>query len=173
MMVAVALDPILLDKKDLAILRALQHDGRLSNVALADAVALTPTPCARRVRRLEAAGVLRGYVGLVDPVALGLRVTAFTKLRLISERRPEVESFEDSVLDFPEVMECYAMAGGYDYLLKVVAEDLSAYHHFLRSKLLRIRAVDHVETNFVLNAVVARTELPLARSVRRLHVAPP
>ena len=150
-----------LDAIDLRILAELQPDARLSIANLADRVALTPTPCARRVRLLEQAGYIGSYVTLLDQRAIGLPVNAFVEVRLTRERQEEVRAFESSVRSYPEVMECWAMSGGYDYLLRVVTADLQAYNRFMRDKLLILPSVSQVETGFGLEQVLGRTALPL------------
>lgn len=150
-----------LDQIDLKILAELQANARISIARLAKQVSLTPTPCARRVQQLEAAGFIRGYVTLLDQAALGLPVNAFVEVRLIREGRVEVAEFESAVNRCPEVMECWALSGGCDYLLRVIAPDLDGYNRFLRDELLSLGCVDHVETSFALQRVVDRTVLPL------------
>lgn len=155
-----------LDAIDLRILAELQPDARLSIAKLAERVALTPTPCARRVRLLEQAGYIGGYVTLLDQRAIGLPVNAFVEVRLTRERQEEVRAFESSVRGYPEVMECWAMSGGYDYLLRVVTADLQAYNRFMRDKLLILPSVSRVETGFGLEQVLDRTALPLDQLAR-------
>ncbi|MBN1238104.1 MAG: Lrp/AsnC family transcriptional regulator [Gammaproteobacteria bacterium] len=150
-----------LDQIDLRLLAELQSNARISVTALAKRIALTPTPCARRIQQLEAAGFIRGYVTLLDQTRLGLPVNAFVEVRLVREGKAEVAELESAVHRFPEVMECWAMSGGYDYLLRVVTPDLEGYNRFLRDDLLSLRCVDHVETSFALQRVVERTALPL------------
>jgi Lrp/AsnC family transcriptional regulator, leucine-responsive regulatory protein len=150
-----------LDQIDVKLLMELQANARISITTLAKRVALTPTPCARRVQQLEAAGIIRSYVTLLDQAMLGLPVNAFVEVRLVREGKAEVAEFESAVERCPQVMECWAMSGGYDYLLRVVTSDLEAYNRFLRDELLSLRCVDHVETSFALQRVVERTALPL------------
>ncbi|HEX6999452.1 MAG TPA: Lrp/AsnC family transcriptional regulator [Gammaproteobacteria bacterium] len=150
-----------LDQTDLKILKELQENARISIAELAKRVALTPTPCARRIQLLEAAGVIKGYAAVLDQTSLGLPVTAFVEVRLTREGKDEVREFESAIRGYPEVMECWAMSGGYDYLLRVVTADLDGYNGFLRDRLLTLGCVDHVETGFALQRVVARTALPL------------
>ena len=150
-----------LDAIDIRILAELQPDARLSTTELANRVALTATPCARRIRLLERAGFIGGYVTLLDQRAVGLPVNAFVEVRLTRERQEEVRAFESSVRSYPEVMECWAMSGGYDYLLRVVTADLQAYNRFMRDKLLCLPSVSRVETGFGLEQVLGRTALPL------------
>ncbi len=156
-----------LDAIDLKILAELQPDARLSITELANRVALTTTPCARRVRQLERAGLISSYVTLLDQHAIGLPVNAFVEVRLTREGHEEVAAFESSVRRYPEVMECWAMSGGYDYFLRVVTADLQAYNRFLRDRLLCLPSVSHVETGFGLERVLGRTALPLDHLARR------
>jgi Lrp/AsnC family leucine-responsive transcriptional regulator len=152
---------MVLDRIDLRILEELQANARISVAELAKRVALTPTPCARRIQQLEGAGYIRAYATLLDQAALGLPVNAFVEVRLVRESKAEVAEFESAMNQYPEVMECWAMSGGYDYLLRVVTPDLDGYNNFLRHRLLNLGCVDHVETGFALQRVVNRTTLPL------------
>jgi Lrp/AsnC family leucine-responsive transcriptional regulator len=156
-----------IDRIDLRILKELQTNARISVAALSKKISLTPTPCARRVHRLEAAGYIKGYVTLLDQSLLGLPVNAFVELRLIRESKTEIAEFEAAVHRYPEVIHCWAMSGGYDYLLHVVTPDLDGYNQFLRNQLLSLHCVDHVETSFALERVVDRTALPLEHLARR------
>jgi Lrp/AsnC family leucine-responsive transcriptional regulator len=149
------------DPIDVRILRELQQDARISISELAARVSLTPTPCARRMQQLESAGVIEGYVAVLDQNRLGLPVNAFAEVRLARETKKEVALFESAVLRHPEIMQCWAMSGRYDYLLHVVTADLESYNRFLRDELLALGCVDHVETSFALQRVMARTALPL------------
>jgi Lrp/AsnC family leucine-responsive transcriptional regulator len=159
---------MVLDRIDLRILDELQSNARISIAELAKRVALTATPCARRVQQLEAAGFIKAYATLLDQAALGLPVNAFVEVRLVRESKAEVAEFESAMNRYPEVMECWAMSGGYDYLLRVVTPDLDGYNNFLRHQLLNLGCVDHVETGFALQRVVDRTTLPLKHlSARR------
>lgn len=157
----------MMDKTDIKILDLIQGDARISTVKLADMVNLTPTPCARRVQNLEKEGYIKDYVGLVDQNMVGLPVNAFVELRLVREQEDQITDFETNIKQYPEIMECYALSGGHDYLLRVVAPDLESYHQFLREKLLTISAVDSVQTSFALDRVVYRTALPLDHLLRR------
>lgn len=150
-----------MDKIDRQILKHLQTNARLSMVELAERVNLTQTPCSRRVQNLERTGVIEQYVGLLNHKSVGLPVNAFVELSLKREDERVVPEFESGLLDFPEVMECYALSGGHDYLLRVVAPDLDAYHSFLKEKLLTLRGVEGLQTSFALSRLIYRTELPL------------
>ena len=149
-----------IDTIDFRILAQIQADGRITNQDLAERVGLSPSPCLRRVRNLEADGVIRGYVGLVDPVALGLTVTAFVRVRLDGQDDRHLAVFEEKVASFPEVMECYLMTGESDYQLRVLVASLAAFEDFLRQKLTKIDGVSQVTSSFALRPVVYRTALP-------------
>jgi DNA-binding Lrp family transcriptional regulator len=153
----------MLDRIDLRILAELQGNARISIAELAQRVSLTATPCARRVQQLEKAGLINAYVTVLNQDAIGLPVNAFVEVRLIREGKVEVAEFESTVKSYPEVMECWAMSGGYDYLLRVVTSDLDGYNRFLRSQLLNLGCVDHVQTGFALQRVIYRTALPLTQ----------
>ena len=149
-----------IDTIDFRILARIQADGRITNQDLAERVGLSPSPCLRRVRNLEADGVIRGYVGLVDPIALGLTVTAFVRVRLDGQDDRHLAVFEERVASFPEVMECYLMTGESDYQLRVLVASLAAFEDFLRQKLTKIDGVSQVTSSFALRPVVYRTALP-------------
>ena len=150
-----------LDTLDRKMLRELQQDGRITNQKLSETVGLSPSPCLRRLRQLEGEGVITGYVALVDPVSVGLPVTAFVRIRLDRQDDRHLAAFEDAVAGFAEVMECYLMSGEADYQLRVLVPSLAAFEDFLRFKLTRIPAVAEVTTSFALRPVVYRTALPV------------
>jgi Lrp/AsnC family leucine-responsive transcriptional regulator len=149
-----------LDKTDYRILNKLQNNARMSNTELADAVGLSPSPCLRRVKQLEADGVIKRYVGIIDPKAVGLPISIFVSVSLHSQQRTGLEEFEQRIQSYPEVMECYLMTGSADYLLRVVVPDLDSYERFLAEKLTRITGVANIQSSFALKQVVYRTELP-------------
>lgn len=150
-----------LDPIDRRILREVQRDGRVTNQDLSERVGLSPSPCLRRVRRLEADGVIARYVALVDPVAVGLPVSAFIRVRLHQQDDRHLALFEAAVAGFAEVMECYLMTGDADYQLRVAVESLAAFEDFLRQKLTRIEGVAEVTTSFALRPIVYKTALPI------------
>ncbi|MEX6723049.1 Lrp/AsnC family transcriptional regulator [Parapedomonas caeni] len=154
---------ILRDPINRRIVEALQADGRLTNQELADRVGLSPSPCLRRVKALEAAGVISGYVALVDPATAGLSVTAFVRVRLDQQDDHHLQRFEAEVQRFPEVMECYLMTGESDYQLRLLVGSLAEFEDFLRQKLTRIAGISQVTTSFALRPIVYRTALPLDR----------
>ena len=150
-----------IDAIDRRILAELQENARVSNADLARAVGLSPSPCLRRVRELEQAGVIRGHVALLSPSAVGLPVSVFVQVTLERQVEKALDVFEASVLDRPEVMECYLMTGDADYLLRVVIADLAAYENFLKSYLTRVPGLASIKSSFALKQVKYRTALPL------------
>lgn len=149
------------DQLDRRILEIIQHDARISNTDLAERVGLSPSPCWRRVRALEAAGVLRQYVTLVEPEAIGLPVNVFAMVTLEKQIEKRLEQFERSVTERPEVMECYLMTGEFDYLLRVVVPDVAAYRRFVLDHLSRIEGIASIKSSFALKQVQYKTALPL------------
>lgn len=151
-----------LDRTDRRLLDLMQHNGRISNLELADAVGLSPTPCSRRVRRLEASGLIRGHATLLEQSRLGLKLTAYIGISMDRHTPDRFEAFEAQVSGFAEVMECSVVTGqSADYLLKVVVPDMEYYERFLLGKLTRIAGVTGVHSSFELRRVVQRTALPL------------
>ena len=149
------------DKKDLRILKILQEQARISNSDLAQHVGLSPSPCWRRVRALEDAGVIQQYVALVNAKSVGLPINVFATVTLDKQIESALEAFETSVTKRPEVMECYLMTGEFDYLLRVVVPDLEAYEHFLLEHLTRIKGIASIKSSFSLKQVCYKTTLPL------------
>ena len=139
-----------LDLVDIRILEALQRDGRISNHELAARANLSPSPCWRRVRRLEETGVIAQYVALLDPQALGLSITAYAHVTLENHHPGSVEEFDAFVDERPEIMECSMVSGQFDYILRIVVPDMSAYEHFLSTYLLPLSRVRSVSTSFAL-----------------------
>jgi len=150
-----------LDAVDRRILTVLQEDARISNVDLAEQVGISPSPCWRRVKTLEDSGVIAKHVSLVDPAAVGLPVSVFVQVTLERQIETALETFEQTVLARPEVMECYLMTGDSDYLLRVVVADLAAYERFLMDHLTRLNGVASIKSSFALKQVKYRTALPL------------
>ncbi len=152
---------IRLDKIDRKILSELQADARLTNSELAERVGLSPSPCLRRLRNLESAGVIDRYVALVDQEKVGLPVSVFVSIQLERQREEELDKFDREVSRHPEVLECYLMTGSRDYLLRVVTADLSAYERFLKEKLTRIDGVASIQSSFALKQIKYTNTLPL------------
>ncbi|PHV10668.1 Lrp/AsnC family transcriptional regulator [Chitinimonas sp. BJB300] len=150
-----------LDKVDIKILDALQKDGRLSNLELADAINLSPSPTLRRLKRLEQEGVIARYVALLEPAKVGLGLEAFVRV-MLDKRERQFATFAVAVQAWPEVVACHAMAGEMDYLLRVVFEDLAHFSRFVMDTLLQHPGVLDVKSSFVLQAIKQTTALPLA-----------
>lgn len=142
-----------LDRTDIAIIRALQEDGRQSNLALAEKVNLSPSPCLRRVKQLEEAGVICGYTALIDNKAYGLPLTLFVRISLERHSRDVVEGFEKAIGKLDEVIECHLLTGGADYLLRVVVADLEDYQRFMSEEIHIIPGVASIDTSFALKTV--------------------
>lgn len=155
-------EPHRLDRYDRRILEILQEDASLSNQALADRVGLSPSPCLRRVRALEQAGVLLSRVALLDRRSLGLELTALIHIGMDRHTPERFAHFEETVASYPEVQHCYLITGqSADYMLQVVVPDMDAYQEFLLRRITRLEGVDSVHSSFVLRRVVDRTALPL------------
>ena len=150
-----------LDRTDLRILDILQEQGRLSNQEIAERVSLSPSPCLRRIRRLEDAGVIRQYVALLDPGKLGLGLLAYVSVKLEKRGKMPMEDFGARVQGWPEVAACYAMTGEMDYLLRVHVEDLQHFSRFVMDQLLRQPGVVDVKSSFALERIKETTALPL------------
>jgi Lrp/AsnC family leucine-responsive transcriptional regulator len=151
-----------LDRTDRRILEAMQTKGNISNLDLAEIVGLSPTPCSRRVKRLEESGIINGHACLLNQPMLGLKITAYIGISMDRHTPDRFEEFESKVSDFPEVMECSVVTGqSADYLLKAVVPDMEYYEKFLLGKLTRIPGVAGVHSSFELRRVVYKTALPL------------
>lgn len=150
-----------MDDIDSKIIRALQNDGRMTVIDLADHVGLSPTPCARRLDRLQRDGIITGYAAQVDPEQLGFGVTIFVSVELEKQDRSAIDSFEKAIRRCDEVMECYLMTGSRDILLRVVAKDLNAFDAFLENRLMKIQGIRNLRSNFALRTMVKRESLPL------------
>ncbi|MEQ8409890.1 MAG: Lrp/AsnC family transcriptional regulator [Gammaproteobacteria bacterium] len=151
-----------LDKLDIRILGELQRNGAITNLELADKVGLSPSPCARRVKQLEDAGVIKGQVTLLSASKLDLKLTALIQISMDRHTPDRFEQFEEKVRGFPEVIECLLITGqSADYQLKVVVPDMEYYQQFLLNKITRIEGVSDVHSSFMLREVQNSTELPL------------
>jgi Lrp/AsnC family leucine-responsive transcriptional regulator len=150
-----------LDNTDYAILKNLQTEGRLSNSDLAERVDLSASACLRRVRLMEEAGIIEGYTMLVNQAAVGKSSTIFVEVSLTSQSEKNLADFENAVSDCPEIMECYLMAGSFDYLLRIVASDASNYERIHTLYLSRLPNVLRIQSNFALRTVCKRTNFPI------------
>jgi len=149
-----------MDSKDRQIIAALQQDGRLTNQELSERVALSPSPCLRRLRLLEEAGVIKGYTAIVDEQAFGLPITAFVRIRLERHSEDIVAAFERKIRSLDSILDCYVMTGDADYLLRVLIESLQDYEQFVRTKLHRIEGIASIDTSFAYGVVKRATVFP-------------
>lgn len=150
-----------LDSTDRRILAALQKDGRMSLADLSTHAGLSPSPCLRRIRIMEKAGVISRYVAVLDQNVVGLPVSVFVSVRLERQREDALDKFSKAIARWPEVLECYLMTGSRDYLLRVVAADLAAYERFLKDKLTRLDCISSIESSFALKQVKYTNVLPI------------
>ena len=150
----------IMDQIDQNILRALQFDGRLTNLELSQKVGLSPSPCLRRVRAMEEQGILVGYPALLDQDASGLPMNVFVSVRLEQQSTASIQKFEDAVNKLDEVLDCYLMTGNRDYLLRVVSQNLKSYEIFVRDKLTSIPGIAAIESSFALGRVKKRSVFP-------------
>lgn len=156
-----------LDQIDLAILDALQADGRITNVALARRVGLSPTPCLERVRALEAAGLIKGYAAQLSAPALGLGLTVFVQIAIERTSQRVFEEFRAAVRAIPEIQECHMVAGGYDYLLKVRVPDMAAYREFLGAVLSGVPGIRETHSYPVMEEVKDSVTVSLGHLAER------
>ncbi|MDC1208121.1 Lrp/AsnC family transcriptional regulator [Litorivicinus sp.] len=143
----------MLDAIDRRILGALQRDGRLTQIELADKVGLSPSPCARRLKRLESEGFIRGYSALIDEEKLGFGFSIFVSVRLDQQVDDRLVNFESAIRGCPEVVDCWLMTGSFDYLLRVSVSDLHEFERFLTANLTRIGGVASIESSIPLRRV--------------------
>lgn len=158
-------DTVALDRTDLRILEVLQREGRITNAELAERVNLSPSPCLRRLQRLEASGVIAGYTAYLDPKRVGLGLKAYVRIQLAEHDADAIARFAERVASWPEVVECHALTGDMDYLLHVHVEDLDHFSRFLLDKLL-VSGVADVNSSFVLRTVKHTRVLPLDHLAR-------
>jgi len=149
-----------LDAKDRQIIRVLQRDGRATNHALAEEVNLSPSPCLRRLRILEEAGVIEGYNAKVSAEKYGLSLRAFISVRLSIHTKEAVTRFESRIKYMDEVMGCYLLTGGQDYLLQVVVKDLKGYDDFIREKLHAVGGIASIDTSICYSVVKETAVFP-------------
>ncbi len=144
-----------LDRIDVRILRELSRNGRITSIDLSNRVGLSPTPTARRVRRLERVGIISGYSARIDEVALGFDVSVFVSVRLDRQVDDALATFERAIAEFPEVVDCWLMTGDRDYLLRVVTENMRDFEKFLVGKLTRVDGVASIQSSIPLRRVKA------------------
>jgi Lrp/AsnC family leucine-responsive transcriptional regulator len=142
-----------LDAIDKKILRALSRQGRLTNAELAEQVGLSPSPCWTRVKRLEQAGIIKGYAAVLDQAALGLPDTVFIEVMMERHDEAQLQRFEAAVRDIPEILECHLVTGEYDYVIKAAVGGTAGYERLLRDRLYRLPGVRHTRTSFALRSL--------------------
>lgn len=156
-----------MDNIDKKILDLLQNNGNISNQELAEHIALSPSPCSRRVKQLEDEGYIRQYVALLDPIKLGLQLTIMVSVALVNHDPKIMKNFEETIASFPEVIQCYLITGqSADYLIKVIVPNLDEYQSFLLKKLTIINGVNQVHSSFILQHIIDKTALPLDHIVK-------
>jgi Lrp/AsnC family leucine-responsive transcriptional regulator len=151
-----------LDRFDAKILDALQRDGRLSVVDLAESIGLSATPCARRIKALESEGAIEGYAAVLNPARVGLAVLAIVQVKLTEHTDETVARFEREILLMDEVTKCMAMTGSYDFILEVYGKDLEALSNVVLKKLIRVPNVRDLQSSVVLQTIKRTARIPLA-----------
>jgi DNA-binding Lrp family transcriptional regulator len=160
-----------LDRHDVALLTELQRDSRQTVQQLAAAAGLSSTPCWKRVKEMEAAGIIRGYTALVDREKVGLSLAVLAEVNLTRHNEDDVQRFERAVAASPPIVSCYATTGQADYVVKVLVPDIKNYEAFLHEVLFKLPGVTHVRSSVVLKEVKAETRLPLEAPGRPLKPA--
>ncbi|KAA3639049.1 MAG: Lrp/AsnC family transcriptional regulator [Proteobacteria bacterium] len=151
-----------MDKYDRKILKVLQSEGRISNKDLAQEVALSQAPCWRRVDALQKSGLIKGYTAIVDQEKVGLNITAFAQITLDNHHPETVQHFDRSIQQWPEILECHATSGEYDYLLKIVTRDMNSYNHLIYEKILTLPSIRSVNTSFSMQQKKRTSHLPIS-----------
>jgi len=149
-----------MDAIDQKIIAALMADGRLTNQELSERVGLSPSPCLRRVRNLERAGVIKGYAAIIDQERYGMPINVFVSIRLERQTDAALKAFERGIEGLDEVMECYLMTGSRDYLLRVVSDSLKSYERFVREVLAALPGIASIESSFAFSQLKKRATLP-------------
>jgi len=149
------------DEIDTAILEKLQKNGRITNAQLANEVGISPSAMLERVKRLERTGVIRKYVAIVDPEKIGRNMFGLVSVSLAAHQYSSINRFESEISKLSEVLECYNIAGEYDFLIKIICSSMKEYQEFLIKKLTKIEGIDKVHTNFILSTVKHSTVIPL------------
>jgi Lrp/AsnC family transcriptional regulator, leucine-responsive regulatory protein len=150
-----------LDRRDIVLLTELQRDSRQTVQQLAERVSLSSTPCWKRIKEMEAAGVIRGYTALVDREKVGLALCVIAEVNLTRHTEDEVTRFERAIADVPQVVGCYATTGQADYVIKVLAPDIKSYERFLHETMFKLPGVTHVRSSVVLKEIKSDTRLPI------------
>ncbi len=157
-----------IDSKDLNILSILQSKGRMAISELATKLNMSDTPCLRRIKKLEKAGIITGYSANINAEAVGLNAMVYVFIRLTENSNTNADIFENSVKKLPEILECSVITGSHDYLLKIISNDLLSYESFIKQSLGNLKCVGSIESTVVLKQTFSRSELPLAESDKKL-----
>jgi DNA-binding Lrp family transcriptional regulator len=155
------IDSVSLDEHCLKILSALQRDARQTVQQISEAVGLSPTPCWKRIKDMEAAGVIRGYTTIVDPEKVGLHVSAVAEVNLDRHSEEQVQRFEQAVAASPQIIRCVSATGPADYILNVTVPDMKHYERFLHEVLFSLPGVTHVRSSIVLREIKSEVALPI------------
>lgn len=150
-----------LTKQDIKILKLLQEDATLTTADIAERINVSQSPCWRRINRLEQEGMIRRRVALLDRDALGMEVVVFATINLTSTGRQNLLEFEQTIVRYPEVMECYTMTGIWDYMLKIVTRDIRHYEDFVRNTLTTSTSIRELHSHMAVTEIKNATELPL------------
>lgn len=153
--------PDSLDAHEIKILRVLQEDASLSTATIAEKVGLSPSPCWRRIERLERDGYIKRRVGIVDRKKVGLNAQVFAQVKLNAHGRANLDEFSAAIRQFPEVMECHVLMGSVDFMLRVVAADIEAYERFFFEKLSQLPGVQEITSTVALSEIKSTTALPI------------
>jgi Lrp/AsnC family transcriptional regulator, leucine-responsive regulatory protein len=157
-------DPVLLDAASLKILAELQRDARQTVQQISDAVGLSATPCWKRIKEMESAGVIRGYTALVDREKVGLNIAVVAEVNLARHSEDEVRRFEAVVIACPQIVRCVSATGPADYILTVLVPDIKHYEQFMHETLFKLPGVTHVRSSIVLKEIKAEVALPLGQA---------
>ena len=156
---------ILLDRYSLQLLSELQRDSRQTVQQLSDLVGLSPTPCWKRIKEMEAAGVIRGYTALVDREKVGLKLAVVVEANLSQHNEDLVRRFEEAVAASPQIVRCMSTTGQADYIMTVLISDIQAYERFLHDTIFKLPGVTHVRSSIVLKELKSEVRLPVAGAV--------
>jgi len=154
------------DKTDIEILDILQANGKTTNVQISQSVGLAPASTLERVRKLEKQGVIKGYHAMVEPMEVGLAFTAFIQVTLTRQARRHIQGFTDQIYAIDEIVACYQLTGNFDYLLKVVTQDIPGFEKLMNNTLSQIEEIGHMHTLVCLSAVKESNKLPLAHLIK-------
>ena len=151
-----------LSKQDIRILSLIQRDASMTTGEIAEQANMSQSPCWRRINRIEQEGIIMRRVAVLDRLKLGMEVVTFTSVNLSTHGRQNLEDFEQSISNFPEVVECYTMAGMWDYMLKIITKDIRHYEAFVRDHLTSVPMIRELHSHIAVTEIKNTSELPLA-----------